>query len=218
MSEGGGLNRDTGHRPAKRTELCHCHHARGTFEILEDRFYLRAINVIEEHGAGGGHWVVITLFWRINFRVFHRFDHICNRCSERAERRNDTLAFTGITRVDQHRHNDELAVIFGRQERHGWCRHYIRNRRELFGWGLCQGYKRSNRIGCRGQEEHPSENRVNLVQSELKAGHDTKIASAAANCPEEIRVHILIYMEYLTICGHNFSRKQIINRETIFAY
>jgi hypothetical protein len=55
------------------------------------------------------------------------------------------------------------------------------------------------------------------VQSELEAGHDSKIAATAADRPEEVGICIGIYVEYLTICGHNFRREQIVNGQPVLS-
>ena len=119
----------------------------------------------------------------IHLRIGHRADHVGERRRERAERRDGALAGLDVARVDDHRHHDEPAVVLGREERERRCGHDVGDRRELLRRGLRLGDEGGDHVGGRGEEQHPADDRVDLVEAELQARGDAEVPAAAADAP-----------------------------------
>ena len=55
------------------------------------------------------------------------------------------------------------------------------------------------------------------MQSITEAGDNTKVATAAANGPEEVRIRVGIDVANLSIRRHQLGRQQIVDGQAIFS-
>ena len=62
--------------------------------------------------------------------------------------------------------------------------------------------------GVAGQDQHPADDRVDLVQPELEARSDAEVAAAATNRPEQVRVLLGVHMQQLAVRGHELGGQQ----------
>ena len=82
--------------------------------MIDDRLGHSAIDRVDEHRARRRDWMISLVIGRINLRVAHRLDHVGDRRGERPERRDGALTGFAAAGIDQHGHDDELAVILAR--------------------------------------------------------------------------------------------------------
>src|SRR6266508_1822120 len=120
MSERGSFSRHTSHCPTEHAQLSHSHKPSRSPKVFENHLSHRLINGIDKHRARRRDRMITTLFGRINFRVAHRMDHVCDGLCKCSKRRDDALTCHNFTRIDQHSHDNQLTVIFSRYEWHWW--------------------------------------------------------------------------------------------------
>ena len=65
------------------------------------------------------------------------------------------------------------------------------------------GEERRDHVGRRGEDQHAADDRADMVQAELQAGHDAEVAAAAADRPEQVRVVLGVRAEQLAVGGHD---------------
>jgi hypothetical protein len=136
---------------------------------------------------------------------------------EGAERRERALAGVEVARVDEHRQDDELAVVLGGDGRHRRGVHHVGDRRELLRRGLGLGDEGGEHLGRRGEEEHPAEDLAHLVEAELEPRGDAEVPAAAADRPEQVRVVLGIDVQELAVRGHDLGGEQVVDRHAVLA-
>ena len=93
-----------------------------------------------------------------------------------------------VAGVDEHRQDDQLAVMLLGHERHRRRGHHVGDRRQLVRRGLRLGDEGGDHVRRRRQHEHPADDRADRVQAELEPGGDAEVAAAAADRPEQVRM------------------------------
>ena len=74
------------------------------------------------------------------------------------------------------------------------------------------------RGGVDREEQHPAvEQRPDLVQLELEAGHDAEVAAAALERPEQVRVAVRAGDQKAPVRGHDLRGQQAVNRKAVLA-
>src|SRR5204863_7859773 len=68
-----------------------------------------------------------------------------------------------------------------------------------------------------GQDEHASDDLVDLLQSELEPGDDTEVAAAAADRPEQVGVRLVVDPQHLTASGDDVGRHHVVDGEAVLA-
>ncbi len=159
----------------------------------------------------------VGVLGRVELRIRHRPNQVGDRLGEGAERGDRALA--GVLRpgVGQRGHHHEPAVMLLRHERHRGRRHHVDDRRELLRRGLGLGDERGDHLGRRGQEQHPADDRPDLVQAKLEPGRNAEVAAAPADRPEEIRVRLGVGADELAVGRHQLGREQVVDREAVLA-
>ena len=79
------------------------------------------------------------------------------------------------------------------------------------------GDKPGDDIRRRRQDEHSAHDAIDLVQPELEAGCHAKVAAAAADCPEQVRVRLGVRPQELAIGGHDLGGQQVVDGQTVLA-
>src|SRR4029450_7557983 len=67
------------------------------------------------------------------------------------------------------------------------------------------------------KDQHTADDLVDLVQPQTESGHDTEVAAAAPEGPEEIEVNVLVHVEKLAVGGHHLSREHVVDGEAVLA-
>src|SRR5690606_34704483 len=185
MGERGCIDRNTRHRAAKHSKLRYCKRT-GTLKMFDNRFRHVSVKGIEEECAGDFlRWTTFRLHQLVYFRVRHGLNHIDQR-RERSEGGEYLLAIADSACVCHQCHDDQLAMMFFRQEGHRRTDHDVGNCRKLIWGGFRLRNEFGDHIGRRRKNQHSADNLIDLMQPEFEAGDDAEVATATANRPEEI--------------------------------
>ncbi len=82
---------------------------------------------------------------------------------------------------------------------------------------ICRGNQPGDHVCAPREDQHSSDDLVDLVQPQTESGHDTEVAAAAPEGPEEIGVRVLVHIEMLAVGGHHFSREHVVDGEAVLA-
>src|SRR5690606_29787831 len=187
----------------------------GTLKMFDNRFRHVSVKSIEEECAGDFlRWTTFRLHQLVYFRVRHGLNHIDQR-RERSEGGEYLLAIADIACVCHQCHDDQLAMMFFRQEGHRRTDHDVGNCRKLIWGGFRLRNEFGDHIGRRRKNQHSADNLIDLMQPEFEAGDDAEVATATANRPEEIRMVVGVYVTYFAISGDDLSRQQVVHGETM---
>jgi len=107
--------------------------------------------------------------------------------------------------------------MLGGDERQRRGGHHARDRRELVRRVLGRGDEPDDHLGRGRQQQHPADDRAELVQTELEPGRDAEVAAAAADRPEQVRMRLGIDAQEPTVRGHDLGREQVVDREAVLA-
>ena len=144
---------------------------------------------------------------RVHLRVADRPDHVGERGREGADRRDRPLTGLGAARVDHQGDHDGLAVLLRGDERQRRRLQDVRDHRELLRGRVRRGDQPGDHVGARGEQQHPADDVVDLVEPEPQPGRDTEVAAAAPERPEEIGVRLLVHLEQLAVGGHHLGAR-----------
>ena len=106
----------------------------------------------------------------------------------------------------------------GGEERHRRRGHDVGDRRELLRRGLGLGDEGGDHLGRRGQEQHPADDRADLVEAELQPRGDAEVPAAAADRPEEVGVVLGVDVQELAVGGHDLGREQVVDGHAVLAH
>ena len=74
-----------------------------------------------------------------------------------------------------------------------------------------------DRVGRRGQDQHPADDRADLLEPEAEPGRDAEVAAAAADRPEQVRVRLGVHAEELAVGGDDLGGEEVVDREAVLA-
>ena len=105
-----------------------------------------------------------------------------------------------------------------REKRHRRRGHDVGDARELLGRSLRRLHEGVDRIGRRGQDQHPADDRAHLLESELESRRDAEVAAAPADRPEEVGVRLGVHAEDLAVGGDDLGGEEVVDREAVLAH
>ena len=171
----------------------------------------------EEHGVADHGRVEPLLLGRIQLGVADGPDHVGQGGGQGPERGQGALAGLGVAGEADQGQDDQPAVRLLGDERQGRGGHDVGDRRQLLGGGLGRGDEPGDRLGGGRQQQHPSDDAVQLVQLELQAGGDPEVAAAAADRPEQVGMGLGVGADRPAVGGDQLGGEQVVDGQAVLA-
>ncbi len=162
--------------------------------------------------------VVVGILGTVDLRVGHRLDHVGDGRRQRTERRHRRLARLERTDVTQDGQDDDLADVLLGHERHRRAVHDVGDGRDGLRRALSGRDEAGQRVGRRRQDEHATDDLADLMESVVEAGHDTEVAAAATDRPEQVRVADRVGPEERAVGGHDLGGQQRVDGQAMGAH
>jgi hypothetical protein len=144
-------------------------------------------------------------------------DQVGQRGGQGPERCQHPLAGLEVAGVGDGGHDDQPAVLVGRQERQRRGGQDVGDGRQLLGGRVGGGDEPGHGLGGGGEHQQAAEELVDRVQPVLEAGGDAEVAAAAAQRPEQLRMRLRVDLEDAAVGGDQFGGQQAVDGEAVLA-